>query len=106
MPFKKIGDTIDVQVQHLLSDERRIEEALEGSGWRYDEGYIEFHGHYKGAVYAIYVEDIGDANTALRWISTINSKSWATPKVVGDFVKLLDAVLGLRSIIVGDVPAR
>ena len=33
----------------------------------------------------------------LDWIAQISQKAWATPKVVGDLVRLLDALLDLQA---------
>ena len=69
--------------------------------WRYDrEDRVVVYtpaGNDPPARYDILLEGMTTSAAVLDWIAQVSRKTWATPRVVGDLVRLLDALLDLQA---------
>lgn len=76
----------------------KIVAAVQGNCWEFDPGrLVVFHReHPRAAPYEIDLETITTSAATLDWIVQVSQKAWSTPKVVGDLVQLLDAILDLQ----------
>ena len=90
-------------VDELLEEGQREFDALFiGSDWKYstDKNMVSYLGEPYGGKpatsYDIYLDDMKSSAVVLDWIAQVNGKNWATAKVVGDLVKILDALLGFQ----------
>ena len=68
--------------------------------WEYDPEEPKALVLYKDGreVYDITLNNCKTRKEVLNWIAQINGKSWATNEVVGDFVRRLDKLIGLRTL--------
>ena len=78
-----------------------FESALQDNVWLYDEddrvlGYKFPPGTALGS-YEIMLGDMTTSAKVLDIIAQVSRKKWATPKVVGDLVRLVDALLDLQA---------
>lgn len=74
-----------------------LDEALKDNVWRYDrEDRVVVYAH-SPVHYDILLDGMTTSAAVLDWIAQVSSKTWATPKVVGDLVRLLDALLDLQA---------
>ena len=75
-----------------------LDDAQKNNSWECDcqSHVLRFRVEPKQRPYEIDLLSITTSAAALDWISQINGKIWGTPKVVGDLVRLLDAVLDLQ----------
>ena len=82
---------------------RRLREVLANNVWYYDP--VSFTLNYEipdsAAVYQVLMETIYNSDKVLDWLAQVNSKTWATPQVVGDLVIILDEVVNLRLVMDG-----
>ena len=79
--------------------ERNFKELLSNNVWEYDQDNKIITHLIEGRVpYEIPFDQMTDSAAVLDWIAQVAEKTWATPRIVGDMVLLLDAVLGLRSL--------
>lgn len=88
-------------------DEMREEWSKELSGilstnvWTYSpDAFLltyPIHGDPEGPRYEVALNEMPDSAAVLDWIAQVSRKAWATPRIVGDLVLLLDAVLDLQS---------
>ena len=77
----------------------RLTEALEGNVWRVQEGrFLAYCGapYDEELPYDIDLSALTTSAQILDWIAQVSRKTWATPQIVGDMVRLLDAILGLQ----------
>ena len=93
-------------LQHRQRRQVRLDKALAGNAWTWDrERRVLTHrrpssrayGGGKTGVYEVSLERMPDAASVLDWIAQVSRKAWATPAVVGDLVRLLDALLHLQA---------
>ena len=67
--------------------------ALEDNSWEYDADVRVLRYDY----YEVDLERMRTSAEVLDWIVQVSHKgAWGTPKVVGDLVRLVDAILGLQ----------
>ena len=88
-----IGDVLEEQ-------KRNFKELLSNNVWDYDpDNMVMTHligGRQGGTPYEIPFDKMSDSAAVLDWIAQVAQKTWATPRIVGDMVLLLDAVLDLQ----------
>ena len=74
------------------------DETLEGNCWRYNarRHVLQFRERPNERFYEVALNSITTSASALDWIVQISQKAWATPKVVGDLVRRMDAILNLQ----------
>ena len=69
-----------------------LDEALKDNVWRYDrEDRVVVYtpaGNDPPARYDILLEGMTTSAAVLDWIAQVSRKTWATPRVVGDLVRL------------------
>lgn len=79
---------------------RAFKELLANNEWDYDPDNLTvthfIGGRDGGTPYEIPVDTMTDAAAVLDWIAQVAQKIWATPRIIGDLVLLLDAVLGFQ----------
>ena len=75
----------------------KLQAALQDSDWRYDrkERFVYYVGepYRDNFAYDIPLDTMDTSAAVLDTIAQIAGKTWGTPKVVGDLVLLLDAIL-------------
>ena len=91
--FRELYSNNEVETAFLAS-------ILESNSWTWDRKrrLLTYPAHSSG-VYEVDLERMPDARAVLNWISQVQKKTWATPKVVGDLVCLLDALLDFQGCI-------
>ena len=75
-----------------------LDDAQRDNCWDYDaqRQVLQFREEPHQSPYEIDLRSMTSSAVVLDWIAQINGKIWGTPKVVGDLVRLLDAVLDLQ----------
>lgn len=78
-----------------------LEQVLKDNVWRYDkEDHAVVYspaGKDSPEDYDILLDGMTTSAAVLDWIAQISRKNWATPRVVGDLVRLLDVLLDLQA---------
>ena len=77
-----------------------LRKILSTNVWTYEpDAFLltyPIHGDPDGPCYEVALDAMPDAAAVLDWIAQVSQKTWATPRIVGDLVLLLDAVLDLQ----------
>lgn len=90
--FKKVSEYL-----RMSSEERQaniLSEALKDNCWQYDAKHLTVA--YCHQPYSIELREITTSAVALDFIVQVSKKGWATPKVTGDLVRLMDAILDFQ----------
>ena len=100
MTFRSIGDVLGGGSWdgYLGARTQEFKELLANNVWEYkpEEFLVTYSKeNWDEPIYYLKLDMMSTAERVLEAISTVSSKSWATPLVVGDLVILLDRVLGL-----------
>ena len=80
-----------INPEHINLEHLKV--ALEDNSWEYDADVLVLRYDY----YEVDLERMRTSAEVLDWIVQVSHKgAWGTPKVVGDLVRLVDAILGLQ----------
>ncbi len=93
------GEMASVSFADLIAEQNvsaPYEEALHDNCWEYDSEQLIVRYRDEAMNYEIELEHIDTSAAALDWIAQISQKTWETPEVVGDLVRLLDAILDFQ----------
>ena len=94
---KTLGELIAEMGSKEEFNRRILDEALQDSSWEYDpEGLVLRPTDPEWNWYDIDLGRMVTAVAVLGTIAHINEKRWATPKVMGDLVRILDALFSLH----------
>lgn len=91
----------EMSLEELREERRReLERILSENVWVYDPDAFSLtyfiDGNPDGPSYDVGLDRMPDAAAVLDWIAQVRQKTWATPRVIGDLVILLDEVLGIQ----------
>ena len=91
--FQELYSPNEVETAFLAS-------IQESNSWTWDrKRRVLAYPAYSSGVYEVDLERMPDARAVLDWISQVQKKTWATPVVVGDLVRMLDALLDFQGCI-------
>ena len=100
-PYRNYGRMCRLALDNFMEEQKRkFKQLLSNNAWDYDpDNLVVTHlvgGRPGGTPYEIPLDKMPDSAAVLDLIAQVAQKEWVTPRIVGDLVLLLDAVLGLQ----------